>query len=561
MKKLIPLLSLAVSSSYVANAADEKTVVERLFNNIINSKVWNLDTAGIVQEPDAIDRLGEAVSHGDYNDDGYQDLAIGIPNYDFEFFGTINNVGTVLIIYGSPNGLTSNDSQLLFQTFVTDPPNLENSNGVEANDQFGKSLASGDFNCDGITDLAVGTPNESVTLAGDGGVPRNDVGAINIFYGSVDGFADLGAGSTFLLQGTGTGIFLDAIVSAGDRFGWSMAVGNFNGDVENGNFCHDLAVSAPFEDFGNMDQISDGGQVEVFYGKSSGISGDFDSRDSLSQQSDDIPESAVESNDQFGLSLAAGRFRGVSLLGPSFSDLAVGIPGEDIDGETNAGAVQVFNGASVGLDENGTSQIWSQSGAVAGVVEAHDRFGENLISGDFNADQFADLVVTAPREDLNAAGVNDAGVVHVIYGGFGGLNTGGNQIFHQNTAGIFGDAENSDRFGDSLASGGDLNYDFYPDLVVGIPRRNDSRGAFLVLLGGPDGITTTDSLYEPNFLASGEVLDEMAYAMTVADFGNGRELAVSLPGDDSSGGDNDAGSVIVYEFENPDVIFENDFES
>ena len=49
--------------------------------------------------------------------------------------------------------------------------------------------------------------------------------------------------------------------------------------------------------------------------------------------------------------------------------------------------------------------------------------------------------------------------------------------------------------------------------------------------------------------------------MTVANFGNGQELAVSLPGDDSLGDDTDAGSIIVYEFENPDVIFKDSFEN
>jgi len=263
--------------------------------------------------------------------------------------------------------------------------------------------------------------------------------------------------------------------------------------------------------------------------------------------------------------LAAGRFRGLDIFGAPFpDDLAVGIPGEDIDGETNAGAVQVFDGASGGLQDNADEFIWSQSGDIVGVAEANDRFGEVLTTGDFDADQFTDLVVSAPREDLEGAGVNDAGAVHVIYGGLGGLSTDDNRLFHQNTTGIDGVAENSDRFGDSLVGGGnfgdDLNYDLYPDLVIGIPRENDSRGAFLVLLGGPIGLTAEDSLFEVNSLNSDAILDEMSFAMTVADFGNGPELAVSLPGDDFLG-DNDTGSVIVYEFENPDVIFEDSFEN
>jgi len=240
---------LVMSYSNAAGASNDQSIIEQLFNNIIDSQIWNLGDTGINTTPDPLDRLGEALSHGDYNDDGYQDLAIGIPNYDFEFFEIVNNIGAVLILYGGPNGLSTNiNEQLLFQTFESDPPNLENLNGIEANDQFGQTLASGDFNCDGITDLAVGTPEESVIISGE---DRDAVGAINIFYGSVNGFTEFGAGSTFLFQGTDavSGNFSD-FVSAGDRFGWSMAVGNFNGDVENGNRCMDLAVSAPFENFG-----------------------------------------------------------------------------------------------------------------------------------------------------------------------------------------------------------------------------------------------------------------------------------------------------------------------
>ena len=555
--KNIYLLYLLVFNSCLINAKDlptYKNIINQISNIIIGSTIWNLDSTNIISESSPIDRLGESVSHGDYNNDGIQDLAIGIPNYDFQFFGvTLNNTGTVLIIYGSPNGLSSSNEQLLFQTFESDPPNFENINGVEENDFFGKSLASADFNCDGITDLAVGTPDESVTISGE---LRNNVGAVNIFYGSINGFADLGEGSTFLLQGTGTGIFFSGHISDGDRFGWSMAVGNFDDGADNGHACFDLAVSAPFEDFGNMNQISDGGQVDVFYGRSAGLSGEPDFRDSLTQQSDDIPESAAESNDQFGLSLTSGIF---SLFNNNFSSLVVGIPGEDIDGITNAGAVQVFHGSIDGLDENNSSEIWSQSGAIIGIVEANDRFGSSVATGRFNNDFIDDLVIGVPREDINSSGINDAGSINIIYGDSFGLSSSGNQSFHQNTANMLGSAENSDRFGDVVVTG-DLNNDNFDDLVIGVPREDDSKGAFHILYGTVNGISTDENQYETNIFFGGAILDEMGYAMTVADFGDGKEIAVGIPGDDSSDGDNDAGSVEVFRVQS-DIIFIDSFDS
>jgi hypothetical protein len=55
----------------------------------------------------------------------------------------------------------------------------------------------------------------------------------------------------------------------------------------------------------------------------------------------------------------------------------------------------------------------------------------------------------------------------------------------------------------------------------------------------------------------------MGYAMTIADFGNGKQLAVGLPGDDSVSGFNDAGSVEVFEFPQPlpDLMFSDSFEN
>lgn len=541
----IMILGLLLGSFSSHAQPEPESALAWLFN-IIDEQLWNQDTIGISGTTVAIDRFGEAVADGDFNNDGWQDLAIGIPNHDF-FFGAILNTGTVLVIYGTPNGLDPDNHQYLYQTFDNSGSNLETLNGIEANDQFGQSIASGDFNCDGFDDLAVGTPNESVVLNGS---TRSNVGAINIFYSSADGFADNGQGSTFIWQGTGLGTSFNSSISAGDRFGWAMVTGNFNGDTDNGNRCVDLAVSTPFEDFGNADQIQNGGQVDVFYGDPAGLDGA--NRDSLSQNTFGVDDTA-ESNDQFGRSLAASRFRSEVV----FSDLAVGVPGEMVEGEANAGIVQVFYGAASGLQSNAANdEIWSQGNGIIGVPENNDRFGQTLTTGNFNGDQAYDLAIGVTGEDLDGDGVFAAGAVNIIYGGVAGLSTDGNQIFHQNTAGINGVAENSDQFGDALTAG-DLNHDQYTDLVVGVPREDNLAGAFHIIYGGNGGLTVDDNIYQNAGSLTG---DEMSFAMTVGDFGKGNELVVGLPGDDSVDGENDSGSVRVYSFANPDVIFEDDFE-
>ncbi|MFC3194808.1 hypothetical protein ACFODZ_11210 [Marinicella sediminis] len=515
---------------------------------ITDNVKWNLDTAGISGANEPIDRFGETVARGDFNGDGIDDLAIGIPNHDF-FGGAILNTGTVLVIYGSANGLSTNDEQYLFQTFDNSGSNLETLNGIEANDFFGHAMASGDFNCDGFTDLAVGTPDESVTISGE---LLNAVGAINIFYGAQTGFPDNGQGSTFIWQGTGQGALFSDFIEDGDRFGWSMTSGNFDGDADNGHACDDLAVGTPFEDFGNANQIANGGVIDIFFGHpTDGITGE--NRQRMSQNSAGA-EGSTDANDQFGLSLAAGRFRD----GSAFDDLAVGIPGEDINGLNNAGGVQVFYGSSGGIT-TGSDEIWSQAGSIEGAVEALDRFGTSVTTGNFDGDAAEDLAIGVPNEHINVDGINDAGAVNVIYGSAGGLTTTGNQIFHQSSPSqnsLNGLAEAADQFGDSLVAG-NINYDDYDDLVVGIPRENSLRGAFNVIHGGPGGLTLSGNTYHTLGASLG---DEMTRSLTLGDFGNGAELVVGMPGDDSADAENDTGSVQVMTFALPDLIFADDFD-
>src|SRR5439155_18894373 len=119
---------------------------------------------------------------GDFNGDGFSDLAIGAP---FEDVGRLANAGAVNVLYGALRGLHANgiggpDDQFWFQGHdgVDDHP--------EAGDHFGWSLASGDFNGDGYSDLAIGVPHEDVRLESNHGIVV-DAGAVNVLYGSPTG--------------------------------------------------------------------------------------------------------------------------------------------------------------------------------------------------------------------------------------------------------------------------------------------------------------------------------------------------------------------------------------
>jgi len=74
-----------------------------------------------------------------------------------------------------------------------------------------------------------------------------------------------------------------------------------------------------------------------------------------------------------------------------------------------------------------------------------------VAAGDFNGDGRADLAVGAWLEDVGT--VSNAGTVNVLYGTAAGLSATGNQLWHQDSAGVLDAAEAGDRFGAALATG------------------------------------------------------------------------------------------------------------
>jgi len=71
----------------------------------------------------------------DFNNDGFADLAVGVPGEDV---GSIPDAGAVNVLYGSASKLTGTGSQI----FTQDSPGVPYS--AEAGDFFGGALAAGD---------------------------------------------------------------------------------------------------------------------------------------------------------------------------------------------------------------------------------------------------------------------------------------------------------------------------------------------------------------------------------------------------------------------------------
>jgi hypothetical protein len=386
--------------------------------------------------PEAGDRFGSAVAAGDFNGDGFADLAAGASG---ENVGGAPDAGALSVLYGSAGGLTTSGGRLFTQVAGL----------VEAGDQFGSALAAGDFNHDGFADLAAGAPIEAVGAL-------EFAGAVSVLYGSAAGLTT--TGGRLFTQVAG-------LVEAGDQFGSALAAGDFNHD----GFA-DLAAGAPGESVPGAD--GGAGAVSVLPGSAAGLT---TTGGRLFTQVAGL----VEGGDQFGSALAAGDFNH-----DSFADLAAGAPGENVGSTVDAGAVSVLPGSAAGLTATG-GRLFTQ---VGGLPERFDLFGFALTAGDFNHDGFADLAAGAPNEDVGT--LDAAGALSVLYGSAGGLTTSGGRLFTQ----VAGLVEAGDEFGEQLASG-DFNHDGFADLAAAAPTEDVGRvqkaGAVSVLPGSAGGLTST----------------------------------------------------------------------
>jgi hypothetical protein len=152
--------------------------------------------------------LGFQVASGDVNDDGVDDVIAGARDAD-GVGDVLNNAGEVHLLFGGdtlPEGRDLLDDKTDVQMVGGDP-----------NDSMGFSVAAGDVDGDGITDVLTGAP-----LADSCDNGRLDAG---------DAYAVLGRDDWpegITLKGAGDLTFLGA--EEGDELGFSTAAGDFNGD-------------------------------------------------------------------------------------------------------------------------------------------------------------------------------------------------------------------------------------------------------------------------------------------------------------------------------------------
>lgn len=318
--------------------------------------------AGTGISPTSYDHFGTSPVAADFDGDGQMDLAFGVPGADVD---DEVNAGKVVVIYGKSQN-----------TFLTDASDLQvwdqDTSGVrgvaEDYDFFGEVLETGDFDCDGFADLAIGAPQENIGS-------HANAGAVHVLYGSSTGLT--ATGDSLFYQGyQGIG----GSAEAHDHFGAALAAGHFDDATYSGRECDSLAIGAPGEDVGS---IVAAGAVHVMYAADYG-GGIFYGYEPVGsggtvmfhQDSSGIP-SPAETDDGFGAALG-------KVSAGAYDSLWVGVPGEATGSCEYDGTTQVFPGSSVGVTPTGTYTLCQSVRldaveAEAGmVVEKFDEFGRWL---------------------------------------------------------------------------------------------------------------------------------------------------------------------------------------
>ncbi len=458
---------------------------------------------------------------GDFNGDGRDDLAVGIPG---QAVGTNGNAGAVQVIYGSLTvGLIDAGKQLF-----TQGANSVDGAG-EAGDEFGACLAAGNFNGDAFGDLAIGAPSEDITSTRGS---FSNAGAVNVIYGSASGLNAAGTPADQIWAQDSPGVLGGS--EANDGWGSALVAADFNNDGRD-----DLAIGAPNEDIGNT---KDAGSVNVLLGSANGLSA---TDDQIWFQDKKKVAGASETDDMFGASLAAD-----DLDGNGSDDLVIGVPGEAIGPTSKAGAIHVIRSGAGGLSRS-LDKIWFQgNSSVTDTAEANDRFGTAVAAGDFDNDGFADIAAGVPLEDLNTR--TDVGAVVVLYSTSSGPSGTDSELWSENdSTKTTGDTPNpGDQFGAALTAG-DFTGNGFADLAIGVPLNDfggTNAGSVDVLYGGETGLGSPQHFTQGNLAASDGAQAEDAFGSALAngDY-NGddkADLAIGVSKDDI-GTATDAGAVDI----------------
>lgn len=368
---------------------------------------------GIPGAVESGDKFGSALASGDFDGNGFADLAVGSPGEAVKGF---DGAGTVTIIYGSPTGLRTRSATLIHQGLARVPGRLQ------AGDNMGAALAAGDFNANGFDDLVVGLPGEDII---ENKTRRVNSGTTLIFRGRATGLTTRksSARSQLLEKVPGR-------PERGDKWGTSVAVGRVNRD----RFA-DLVVGVPGED-GKSDNE---GLVAVMYGNGQG----------LGLVAQVIGGTETRSAGMLGAAVAVGDVDNDSDVGDE--DVIAGAPKRTVDGRRAAGGIVVLEAGGDGVHASQRRNFSLNTKGVPGKARRGDKFGAAVAVGTMRGDGFADLLVGVPKMDVKA---KNSGAVVTLRGSGVGVTGRGSIAFSQAATGMQGAPERGDQFGLAVAFSG-----------------------------------------------------------------------------------------------------------
>lgn len=371
---------------------------------------------------------------GDVNNDGYDDFLITA----YQPGPGVGN-GQTYLIYGKAETFAS--------TVSLGAAGIVKFTGEALNDYAGAMANTvGDVNNDGYDDIVIGaTANDAVV----DGNPVVNSGAAYLVYGQAAALVSANLSTAIKFSGEATS----------DTAGVSVSSGDFNNDGYS-----DMLISASTYAANNL------GRTYLYYGKAEAFtSGNLSAADAIF--------TGEVAEDSSGITISSAG----DVNNDSYDDILIAASAND-DAGTGAGAVYLIYGQASALTSASLSTAVEFTGEAAGDAAGNSVSG----AGDVNMDGYDDFLVGAP---LNNDAASDAGAAYLVYGQAAPLTSAS-----LSTAVEFTGEAASDRSGNSVSNGGDINNDGSPDILISSRLSDDGAvdaGAVYVVYHQPPFISLT----------------------------------------------------------------------